>query len=131
MLMPDKPKLLLVEDDPNIRFLAGLSLERYYEVQLAESGQQALDICQHLTPDVILLDIQLPGMNGIEVLTKLREKSEFKDITIIFITASVQTQEIAKYEQYAVQGIIRKPFDPMSLSAEIEKIREGPKKNPI
>jgi two-component system, OmpR family, response regulator len=121
-IMADLPKLLMVEDDPNIRIVSEMCLEAHFKLLLAESGQEALEICQRETPDVILLDIHMPGMSGITTLAKLREIDVLKEVPIIFLTASVQTQEVEEYSRYDVQGVLRKPFDPMKLPKDIKKI---------
>ena len=89
-----KRKLLLVDDDENIRFVAELSLEDGWQISSASSGRQALEIAAAENPDVILLDMMMPGMTGAEVFTKLRLMDLTKKIPVIFMTAKVQKEEV-------------------------------------
>jgi len=112
-------KLLLVDDDENIRFVAELSLEQDWQISSASSGRRALEIAVAENPDVILLDMMMPGMTGAEVFAQLRQIDSTKKIPVIFMTAKVQKEEVAQYLALGVNGVILKPFDPMSLSDEI------------
>jgi two-component system OmpR family response regulator len=112
-------KLLLVDDDENIRFVAELSLEADWQISSASSGSDALEIAVAENPDVILLDMMMPGMTGAEVFAKLRQIDLTKKTPVIFMTAKVQKEEVAQYMAMGVNGVILKPFDPMSLSEEI------------
>lgn len=115
-------KLLLVDDDENIRFVAELSLEGEWQISSASSGRQALELAVDYKPDVILLDMMMPGMTGAEVFAKLRQIDVTKGIPVIFMTAKVQKEEVAQYMALGATGVILKPFDPMSLSEEIEQM---------
>jgi two-component system, OmpR family, response regulator len=112
-------KLLLVDDDENIRFIAELSLEVDWQVSSASSGRDALEMAVAENPDVILLDMMMPGMTGAEVFAKLRQIDLTKKTPVIFMTAKVQKEEVAQYMALGVNGVILKPFDPMSLSDQI------------
>ncbi|MDR3615459.1 MAG: response regulator [Candidatus Obscuribacterales bacterium] len=112
-------KLLLVDDDENIRFVAELSLEADWQISSASSGSRALEIAVAENPDVILLDMMMPGMTGAEVFAKLRQIDLTRKTPVIFMTAKVQKEEVAQYMAMGVNGVILKPFDPMSLSEEI------------
>jgi CheY-like chemotaxis protein len=115
-------KLLLVDDDANIRLLARMSLEDNWDVVEASSGAEALENAVKEKPDIILLDMMMPEMDGITVLAKLRELGEFAQTPIIFITAKVQAAEIETYLALGATGVIVKPFDPLKLSDEITHI---------
>ena len=116
--------VLLVDDDQNIRFVAQMSLEGLtpWEVIAAESGEDALKRVAEKTPDVILLDMMMPGMDGPATFAKLKERPELTSVPVIFMTAKVQTHEIEGYRQLGAAGVITKPFDPMSLADEIRQI---------
>jgi CheY-like chemotaxis protein len=88
----------------------------------ADSGPDALKKVEGKTPDVILLDMMMPGMDGPATFAKLKERPELASVPIIFMTAKVQTHEIASYRQLGAAGVITKPFDPMSLADEIRQI---------
>ncbi len=117
-------QVLLIDDDPSIRKIAEISLSRVgkWRVFLADSGLQALDVVSREQPDVILLDVMMPGMDGPTTLKYLREKPSLSNTPIIFMTAKVQKHEIDTYCQMGAAGVISKPFDPMLLPAEVERI---------
>jgi CheY-like chemotaxis protein len=112
-------KVLVVDDDAHIREIAQMSLEDDFEVIMASSGNEAILLSEKLKPDFILLDRMMPEMDGIMTLKRLRESPELAKIPVIFLTAKVQKHEMDSYAQYKVAGVIAKPFDPMTLPAEI------------
>ncbi|MBX9687094.1 MAG: response regulator [Candidatus Obscuribacterales bacterium] len=113
------PKLLVVDDDKSIREVVEISLEDDWNIVTASSGAEALEKAGPEKPDLILLDRMMPGMDGVETLKHLRENPETMNIPVIFLTAKVQSQEIAAYGSLDVLGVLSKPFDPMTLSDEI------------
>lgn len=122
--------LLLVDDDPTIRRIAEISLTRIgkWNVTTAESGAKALQILSSVTPDLIMLDVLMPQLDGIATFARLKELSAIADVPIIFMTAKVQTHEIQQYYDLGISGVIVKPFDPIKLPAEVQKIYEHAKK---
>ena len=112
-------KLLVVDDDKSIREVVEISLEDDWIVITAASGAEALEKAASENPALILLDRMMPGMDGLETLHRLRELPQTKSTPIIFLTAKVQSQEIATYANLDIIGVLSKPFDPMTLSAEI------------
>lgn len=117
-------KVLIVDDDPNIRMLAQMSLEGMsdWTLELAESGYQALQKTAECNPDLILLDLMMPGLDGQTCFAMLQENPATRDIPVIFMTAKVQRTEVDRYLKLGVEGVITKPFDPMSLVDDIEMI---------
>jgi CheY-like chemotaxis protein len=117
-------KILLVDDDQNIRFVAQVSLEGLtkWHIILAESGDEALRKATAEKPDVIVLDMMMPGMDGPTTFSKLREQPDLALVPIIFMTAKVQTHEVQGYLELGAAGVITKPFDPMKLPEEICRI---------
>ena len=117
-------KVLLVDDDTNIRMVAvmGLEDELDWEIQEACSGQEAIQLASTQKPDLILLDMMMPGMDGVSAFGKLRELDTVKDTPIIFMTAKVQPEEIESYKILGARGVIIKPFDPITLAQEIQDI---------
>ncbi|MDI1444441.1 response regulator [Polyangium sp. 6x1] len=114
-------KVLLVDDEPHIRRIGELSLKGVgkWKVVLASSGLEALDIAARESPDVILLDVMMPGMDGQETLLELRAREATAAIPIIFMTAKVQKHEVDRYRALGAAGVIPKPFDPMALPGQI------------
>jgi CheY-like chemotaxis protein len=118
-------KVLLVDDDQNIRTVAELTLRMVakVEVELAASGKEALLKALTAEPDVILLDVMMPGMDGPTTFAELRKIPSLENIPIIFMTAKVQKHEIEDYKKLSgANGVITKPFDPMTLLKEIQAI---------
>ncbi|MBU6451771.1 MAG: response regulator [Cyanobacteria bacterium REEB67] len=117
-------KILLVDDDENIRTVALLSLEDDYLVEVATSGLAALELAAKNKPDLILLDVMMPGLDGKATFEKLQQRAELADIPVVFMTAKVQTHEIDFYLKLGAAGVITKPFDPMTLATDVQKIWE-------
>lgn len=120
----DIKKVLLVDDDPNIRKLARMSLERVgrWEVTVAESGAEAIEVLPQVRPDLVVLDVMMPGLDGRTTLTKLKEQRQ--ELPVILMTAKVQAEEIAEYLSLGAVGVIMKPFDPMRLPKDISDLLE-------
>ncbi|MBX9669140.1 MAG: response regulator [Candidatus Obscuribacterales bacterium] len=114
--------VLLVDDDANLRLIVQMSLEGLtdWNVRVAARGEEALLLAAERTPDLVLLDIMMPDLDGITVFTELRRLHP--TLPVIFITAKVQTQEIRHYKNLGAAGVIIKPFDPMKVVDEIRKI---------
>jgi two-component system OmpR family response regulator len=117
-------KILLVDDEADIRLIAEISLSSLggWEVLQAGSGREALELAARERPDLILLDVMMPGMDGMTTLQKLREQEHGATTPVIFMTARVQKAEIDRLLALGVRGLIPKPFDPMTLPEEIRAI---------
>ena len=122
--MAELKRILHVEDDRSIQAVAKLALETLggFEVLSCLSGQEALDQVQGFNPDFILLDVMMPGMDGPATLSKLRELVDIEQVPVAFMTAKVQPQEIEQYRQLGAREVIVKPFDPMTLAAQVRDI---------
>jgi two-component system, OmpR family, response regulator len=116
--------VLLVDDEPDIRRLAELALNMVgeLEVRLAASGREALKLVRDQPPDLIVLDVMMPGMDGQSVLAELRSTPETAGIPVILLTAKAQLHEVEQYLKSGAAGVIRKPFDPLTLAEEIRRI---------
>ncbi|HEX8704191.1 MAG TPA: response regulator [Myxococcaceae bacterium] len=117
-------KVLLVDDEDDIRTVGNLSLSRVggWQTVLASSGAEAVKKAAAERPDLILLDVMMPGMDGPTTFTQLRAQEATATTPIIFMTAKVQKQEVARYLELGAVGVIGKPFDPMTLPTEIKKL---------
>lgn len=117
----------MVDDDQDLLRIAQLSLKNVgkWTVLLAASGPQALQLAQSEAPDVILLDVMMPDMDGLTTLAQLRSSQVTAAIPVIFLTAKVQAHEVDHYVGLGALGVIIKPFDPMTLPAEVEKLVDG------
>jgi two-component system OmpR family response regulator len=124
MASPELTKILMVEDDEDIRTIAEMALQHVggFDVQLCESGQDALTAVADFGPDLIMLDVMMPGMDGPSTLAAMRARGDTAAIPVIFMTAKVQPHEVESYLALGAIGVIHKPFDPMQLSDEIRQI---------
>ena len=117
-------RILLVEDDPDIQAVARLALEDVggFTVEVCDGGEDALQKLKRFTPDLILLDVMMPGMDGPQTLQELRRRSETATTPVIFVTAKVQTSEKEAYRELGAVDVIAKPFDPMELAGTVQEI---------
>ena len=117
-------RILYAEDDPDIREIAIIALADLggYELKVCESGVEALDSINDFEPDLFLLDVMMPGIDGPTTLKELRQIDGMANIPAIFMTAKVQPQEVNEYIEMGATGVISKPFDPMSLVDEINAL---------
>lgn len=117
-------RILYVEDEPDIQAVARLALEQLggFIVEVCSSGQEALQKLPQFKPDLVLLDVMMPGMDGPTTLLALRALPEGADKPVVFMTAKVQPQEVAQYRQLGAVDVIPKPFDPMTLAEKVRAI---------
>jgi two-component system OmpR family response regulator len=124
--MKELRRILMVEDEPDIQAVARIALETVggFTVDMCNSGQEALDRVLELAPDLILMDVMMPGMDGPSTLKHLRAVPATASYPIIFMTAKVQSHEVARYKDIGGLGVIAKPFDPMTLAQSVRSIWE-------
>ncbi|MGR3792631.1 response regulator [Vannielia sp. SX4] len=117
-------KLLHVDDEPDIREITAiaLALDPDIEVVSVESGAAALESISTGAPDVILLDVMMPEMDGPTLLKILRESRETADIPVIFMTAAAKYQSENHLKSIGAVGVITKPFDPLTLAKEVKAL---------
>ena len=119
-------KVLYVEDEDDIRTVAQLALEAVGGLTLksCSSGEEAVQAAVSFAPDLILLDVMMPGMDGPSTLAALHKLDPLKDVPVIFMTAKVQPSEIAHYRSLGALDVIAKPFDPMTLADQVRAVWE-------
>ena len=117
-------KILYVDDEDDIREIAQISLELEpeFEVRPCSSGSQALEEAVRWQPDLILLDVMMPGMDGPQTLQRLGENEATASIPVVFITARTQTHEVERFLGMGAVGVIAKPFDPMALAGRVKEL---------
>lgn len=121
--MSETIRVLYAEDEPDIREMVEFALEdEGFELNVCTSGTDALEKVRDYRPDLILLDVMMPGMDGPTTLTRLREMPHLADVPAIFMTAKVQPAEIAHYRSLGAIDIIVKPFDAMELAGQLRAI---------
>lgn len=121
--MKELERIICVDDEPDMLMIIKLSLENMggYQVLACASGLELLDIFDSWSPDLIILDAVMPGLTGLQTLTKLREKEKGANVPVLFMTGSAS----AERESFAVAGVIGvlgKPFDPLHLAEDIANI---------
>jgi len=119
-------KILYVEDEADIRTVAKLALESVggFEVLICGSGAEAIDQAPGFGPDILLLDVMMPGMDGPDTLVALKRLPALKDALAIFLTAKAMPSEIQRYKELGALDVIPKPFDPMTLADQVRRIWE-------
>lgn len=124
MTIPPLHRILFVEDDPDIQVVAHLALQAVggFTVEICNSGIEAIKTAPAFTPDLILLDVMMPEMDGPATLEALRQVPQVTTTPVIFLTAKVQTHEVEYYRGLGALDVIAKPFDPMTLAAIIHSI---------
>lgn len=115
----NKNIILAVDDQPNnLKVIAGV-LGDEYQLSIANNGHNALKILDKLVPDLILLDIMMPGMDGFEVCHEIKLRPQLKDIPIIFLTAKTEISDIVKAFEAGAVDYIFKPFNPLEVKARV------------
>lgn len=118
--MTDTLKILYVDDEDDIREIAAIALELDPEitVKVCQSGSDALTTAPEWMPDLILLDVMMPGMDGPETLGRLRLDPQTASIPVVFATARTQPEDLERFMRLGAAGVISKPFDPMTLAEQ-------------
>jgi CheY-like chemotaxis protein len=117
-------RILYIEDDRNIRTVVKMALEAVggFTLEVCSSGQEALDKAQAFAPQLILLDVMMPNMDGPTTLKNLHAMPGLEDTPAVFMTAKVQPSEVARYRELGAADVIAKPFNTMKLASKIEEI---------
>jgi two-component system, cell cycle response regulator len=120
-------KLLYVDDDADIREIVqmSLSLDGKLEVHTSDGGERSLHEMRHEKPDLVVLDVMMPGMDGPALLKRMRQDPGLAHIPVIFMTAKVSHEETQKFRELSAIGVIAKPFDPMTLGSQVRALWES------
>jgi CheY-like chemotaxis protein len=117
-------RILYAEDEPLIQAVAKLALEKVggFDVLICSSGAEALEKVTGFAPDLVLLDVVMPGLDGPATFARLRAGPATAAIPIIFLTANAQPAEVAQYKALGAMDVIAKPFNPMTLAGQIRQV---------
>ena len=117
-------KILYVEDEPDIQAVARIALESVggFTLEICSSGFEAIEKGPDFEPDLLLLDVMMPGMDGVSTLKELRKQPGLSDTPAMFMTAKVRPSEIEQLRLEGAIDVIPKPFDPMTLSENIKSL---------
>ena len=120
----DTKRILIIDDEETIQTVVqfGIKMTAGWEVFTASSGQEGIKAAQSKQPDVILLDVMMPDMDGIATFKELQSHSQTEQIPVIFLTAKAQTAEKRQFNDLGVSGVITKPFNSLDLPEQITKI---------
>jgi CheY-like chemotaxis protein len=120
-------KVLIIDDEEDTRSIASMSLSILggLEVVEAESGNEGISKAELEHPDVILLDMMMPIMDGSQTLMALQNNAGTRNIPVIFLTAKAMSSEIEKLKRMGAIGVLTKPFDPTLLAGQVRQILEG------
>lgn len=124
--MKSLSKILCVEDEADIQTVAKMALETVggFNVEMCGSGEEALRKAPDFQPDLILLDVMMPGMDGLATYRAVRELPEAGETPVVFMTAKSQDHEVAQLLEMGALGVISKPFDPIELSNQVTSLWE-------
>jgi CheY-like chemotaxis protein len=117
-------RILLIDDEETIQEVVqmGIEIEAGWQVAIASSGLEGIDLAQSQQPDAILLDVMMPDMDGISTLSNLKANQRTRAIPVIFLTAKTQATEKDLLQTLGVVDVITKPFNSMTLASQIAKI---------
>ncbi len=120
-------RVMLVDDESDIQMVARLALEAVggYTVEVCGSGKEALDAVDAFAPDLILLDVIMPEMDGPATFAAFRARAATSCVPIVFLTGKSRPEEIAHFQALGAAGVIAKPFDMRTLAGQIQTIWEG------
>ena len=119
-LQEQKPSVLVVDDvAKNIQVLVNILREQQYRISVADSGKKALEMMDRFIPDLILLDIMMPGTDGFQVCEELKASEKTKDVPVIFLTARTETEDVVKGFQLGAVDYVTKPFNKAELLARV------------
>lgn len=117
-------RVMLVDDDENIRRVAELTLTKLakFDAYIAKSGMEALEAIPNFQPDLIILDVMMPKMDGPTVFAELKKNPATASIAVVFMTAKIQKHEVEAYTALGANAVISKPFEPSELGLQLRKI---------
>ena len=116
-------RILVADDDPVILRLIQVNLElEGYQVLTANNGEEAVATATSETPDLVILDIMMPRMDGYQTCERLKADETTKDIPVVFLSAKAQQADIEKGKSYGVEEYLTKPFDPTELLEVVERL---------
>jgi two-component system, OmpR family, alkaline phosphatase synthesis response regulator PhoP len=114
-------RILIIDDEPDIREATQVCLEmsKGWEVLTAGSGREGIVLATSKQPDVVLLDVMMPDVDGLATFVEMRSNPEAQHIPVILLTAKAQSADRHRFTQFQIAGIITKPYDPMTLADQI------------
>jgi DNA-binding response OmpR family regulator len=120
----NQKRILLIDDEETIQEVVqiGIEIEAGWQVAIASSGLEGINLAKSQQPDAILLDVMMPDMDGISTLSNLKANAQTSSIPVIFLTAKTPASEKDELQNLGVVDVITKPFNAMTLASQIAKI---------
>ncbi len=120
-------KVLIIDDEEDTRSIASMSLSLLGGIDVieADSGAEGIKKASSENPDVVLLDMMMPVMDGAQTLNQLLTNEQTKHIPVIFLTAKAMSTEIDRLKRLGAKGVVTKPFDPTMLASQVQAILES------
>ena len=115
--------VLICDDEPSLRELVRISLDGPYSFAEADDGEKSLEIARRLRPDVVILDMMMPRLSGLEVLSEIRSDAELAETAVIVLTAQPSTKDEAL--RCGADIVMVKPFEPEEITAAVEEVLAG------
>jgi DNA-binding response OmpR family regulator len=120
------PVVLVADDDDDILLLVTTRLKRDgFEVLQASSGDRALEIARERRPDIAVLDIGMPGLDGLQVLEQIRADEELREMLVLLLTAKAQESDVRRGYDTGADAYVKKPFSPAELSKKVRELLDG------
>jgi two-component system response regulator MtrA len=120
-------RILICDDEPPLRELMRVSLGRDYEFAEAADAAEALEAADRLPPDLVLLDVMMPGGSGLAVIERLRAKPGLSDVPVVVVSAFVTASDRRAATDAGANGFVAKPFDPDELVSVVEELLAAPR----
>jgi len=117
----NKKNILAIDDDPMVLKVLMTLLHPAYELHFSKSAQEAMDLMKKVLPDLILLDINMPGVSGFDFLHKIKEMPDFMNIPVIIVSGHCETEFVIYAERSGASSVVAKPINKESLFREIDK----------
>ena len=118
-----RPLILVADDDPDILALVSFRLERAgYDIVAATNGEEAVEVALARRPDLAILDVMMPRLDGYEATRRLREQEDTSHIPVILLTARVQEGDVARGFDAGADDYVKKPFSPQELGARVQAV---------
>lgn len=118
----EKTVLVIDDDAMNLKMAEFILSKKMYRVLKAASGQKGLALLRQEAVDLVLLDIEMPGMSGVEVLEQIREEEAIRQVSVIALSALSDEETLQKMQELGTAGHVKKPFMPADLLAQVEKV---------
>lgn len=119
------PRLLVVDDEPGVRSLVVMTLGDDYEIVQASSGEEALSLARKRPPELVLLDVMLPDMSGVDVCRAIKSDPATASTLVVMLSAKAQEADVAVAMDAGADGYFTKPFSPLALIRKVEQMLGG------